>query len=1034
MDFRLLGPLELWDGRREIEVAGAKRRALLAILILHRNEVIPRDRLVDLLWGERPPPSAFHSLEVQVSKLRALVSCDGSRLQTRPPGYVLRLEPGELDLERFERLAEDGRAALAQGDPERADRVLREALSEVRGPALAEFAFEPFAQAPMAELAELRMAVLEDRVDADLALGRHDKLVGELEALVAAEPLRERLRGQLMLALYRCGRQAEALQAYRDARRVLVDELGIEPTRELRDLERAILQQDETLGAARTGPPPPTAGRHAPAQDGPALPRPGPEPARGGRRGKPMAVAGIFALVVAIAAALLVRGGDDDAHQLLAPDSVGAIDAATGEPAAAVRIPGSPDRLVAAGGAMWVVDDTSGTLAAIDVDRHQLDTVVAPGGAPRDVAAGLGSLWAIDERRHRLVEISTAYHRVIRRIPLRPARATVLPPGTNPFDPWALAVGARAAWVTDGSRTLTRVDPRNGRVARIHVGRALDGVTASRSAVWAISGSGAAVLRIDPAGRKSPLRIPIVSKPGFQSPYPIAIDAGLGSIWVLNGNTATVTRIDPSQRGVAATIPVGIDHAPRRLAVGAGAAWVAGGDGTLTRIDATTNAVETMTLARGLNDVSVAGGAVWVSAARGFAAPLDASRPARAASSRPAIRALPAARCSPLYYRPGDRPRLLIASDLPLQGESGPTGLQINAAIELRIRERGFRAGAFPLAFQSCDDSTPTTVTTDEARCKANARAYADDPSVVAVIGTYTSTCATLEVPILNRARAGPLAMISPSNTYTGLTRAGPGAAPGDPARYAPTGQRSYVRVVAPDDVQGAADALLAGRLGVRRAYVVSDSSPYGKGVAAAFRRAAVRLGIGLAGSARWDRDRRLVNRIRASRADAVFLGGYPGTGGGDLIVALRRRLAPSLRLLVSDGFLDPRSLARMGPAAEGALISIAGPPLARLGDAGTQFARRLGAAIGERPFTYSVYAAQATDLLLDAIGHSNGTRASVTRQLFATRVQNGILGSVAITPQGDTTARAITIYRVTRGRPRLWQVMQPPAGLVGSR
>src|ERR671923_1751849 len=256
MDFRLLGPLELWDGPREIEVAGAKRRALLVILLLHRNEVISRDRLVDLLWGERPPPSALHSLEVHVSKLRGLVPGDGARLQTRPRGYVLRVEPGELDLERFERLAEDGRAALAQGDPERADRLLREALSEVRGPALAEFAFEPFAQAPMAELAELPMAVLEDRVDADLSLGGHATLVGELEALVAAEPLRERRRRQLMLALYRCGRQGEALAAYRDARHVLVEELGIEPTRELRELEQAILRQDPTLDATRAATPP----------------------------------------------------------------------------------------------------------------------------------------------------------------------------------------------------------------------------------------------------------------------------------------------------------------------------------------------------------------------------------------------------------------------------------------------------------------------------------------------------------------------------------------------------------------------------------------------------------------------------------------------------------------------------------------------------------------------------------------------------------------------------------------------------------
>jgi branched-chain amino acid transport system substrate-binding protein len=562
----------------------------------------------------------------------------------------------------------------------------------------------------------------------------------------------------------------------------------------------------------------------------------------------------------------------------------------------------------------------------------------------------------------------------------------------------------------------------------------LDDVTVSRGAVWAISGSGATALRVNPTGRASPLRIPIVSRPGLQSPYPIAIEVGLRAIWVLNANTATVTRIDPGQRGVAATIPVGIDHAPRRLAVGAGAAWVAGADGTLTRIDATTNSVETTRLAKGLNDVWVAGGVVWVSAVRGYAAPLHAAGPAAAASSHPGIRALPAARCSPLYYRPGDRPRLLIASDLPLQGDSGPDGLQINAAIELRLRERGFRAGRFPIAFQACDDSTPTTVTTDEARCRSNAHAYANDLSVVAVIGTFTSTCATFEVPILNRAAPGPVPMISPSNTYVGLTRAGPGAAPGDPARYAPTGRRSYLRIVAPDDVQGAADALLARRLSVHRAYVLSDSSLYGKGVATAFRRAAARLRIQTAGAARWDRDRRLVKRIKASRADAVFLAGYPASGGDDVILALRRHLSRSLKLLASDGFFESRNLARMGRAAERLFLSIAGPPLERLGEAGTRFTRRLAAAIGERPYAYSVYAAQATDLLLDAIGRSDANRPSVARELFAARVRDGILGSFAIDPHGDTTARAITIYRITRARPRLWRVVQPPAGLVSSR
>jgi DNA-binding SARP family transcriptional activator len=311
VDFRLLGSLEVWDAGREVGIPGAKRRALLAILLLHRNEVVARDSLVDMLWGERPPPSAAHSLEVQVSKLRGLLGGDGSRLQTRPPGYVMRVEPGELDVERFKRLAADGHRALAAGDAQRAARVLREALAVARGPALAEFAFEPFAQGPIARLAELQAVVLEDRVDADLALGEHAELVGELEALVAAEPLRERRRLQLMLALYRCGRQGDALAAYRAARRVLVEELGLEPTRELRELEGAILRQDETLDLARLATAPPASTQ-----------------AQEGARGRWLAAAvGAGAVVVALAAALLIDGGGGRGARVgsppLPPDSVG---------------------------------------------------------------------------------------------------------------------------------------------------------------------------------------------------------------------------------------------------------------------------------------------------------------------------------------------------------------------------------------------------------------------------------------------------------------------------------------------------------------------------------------------------------------------------------------------------------------------------------------------------------------------------------------------------------------------------------------
>ncbi len=247
MEFRVLGPLEVRDGERSLPLAGAKQRALLALLLVNANRVVSRDRMIDELWGERPPETAVQSLQVYVSRLRKLLPPE--RLLTRPPGYLLEVEPEELDVQRFERLLAEGRAAA--GDPEHASRLLHEALALWRGPPLAEFAFDGFAQAEIGRLEDLRLAAVEERVEADLALARPAELIGELEALVAEHPHRERLRGQLMLALYRSGRQAEALAAYQAARRALVDELGIEPSAGLQRLEKQILTQDEELDLAR---------------------------------------------------------------------------------------------------------------------------------------------------------------------------------------------------------------------------------------------------------------------------------------------------------------------------------------------------------------------------------------------------------------------------------------------------------------------------------------------------------------------------------------------------------------------------------------------------------------------------------------------------------------------------------------------------------------------------------------------------------------------------------------------------------------
>jgi predicted ATPase/DNA-binding SARP family transcriptional activator len=244
MEYRILGPLEVVVEGPPLTVKGRKPRALLALLLLHRNEPVPPDLLIEDLWGEKAPATAANTLQVYVSQVRKIVA---ERLTTEGGAYRLRVEPDELDAERFERLAEEGAAALARRAYGDAAELLQEARSLWRGPALADLRYDSFAQGEITRLEELRIAAAENRLEAELWLGRHDQAVGELEALIAENPLRERLRGLLMLALYRAGRQADALDAYRAARQALVDELGLEPGPELRELEQAILRQDESL-------------------------------------------------------------------------------------------------------------------------------------------------------------------------------------------------------------------------------------------------------------------------------------------------------------------------------------------------------------------------------------------------------------------------------------------------------------------------------------------------------------------------------------------------------------------------------------------------------------------------------------------------------------------------------------------------------------------------------------------------------------------------------------------------------------------
>jgi DNA-binding SARP family transcriptional activator len=252
LEFRILGPLEVVGDDGPISLGGPKQRATLAILLLDANRVVSVERLADDLYSGAAPVTAVTQVQRQISELRKVLGA--SAIQTRAPGYVIRLAPDELDLRRFERRAEEAARALATGDARTGARLLADALDLWRGPPLADLANEPFAQISIERLDEIRLAAVEQRVEAELALGSHVQLVGELEGLVAEHPLREHFYGQLMLALYRSGRQAEALDVYRRAREALVEEFGIEPTSALRELERAILTQDSSLALEHAAP------------------------------------------------------------------------------------------------------------------------------------------------------------------------------------------------------------------------------------------------------------------------------------------------------------------------------------------------------------------------------------------------------------------------------------------------------------------------------------------------------------------------------------------------------------------------------------------------------------------------------------------------------------------------------------------------------------------------------------------------------------------------------------------------------------
>ncbi len=570
MEFRILGPLDVVDEGRPVVLQRGKQLALLAYLLLHPNELVSTDRLIDALWGERPPPTAAKILQNAVSQLRRALGED--RLVTQPPGYRFRLEPGELDLHRFEQLAQEGRL---KHDAQ----VLRDALVIWRGEPLSNLRDEPFAQHAARQLEEARLSVLEDRIDADLAAGRDAVLVPELEQLIAREPLRERPYGQLMLALYRDGRQAEALETYQRARKMLSQEVGLQPGPQLQELERRMLNQDPAL---------------APARPSGAIPS-----LRRDRRWFLLAGA-ILVGVAALVLGLVLTGGDAKSP-VVVPDSLVKIDPKTNKVVDVIRVGRLPVATALAGDFVWVANVGDSTLTRIDTRSGQAQTI---GGlnSPTGIAADdNGNVWVTTAAYEQVIRVSGKTLRPDVTIPLK----------HNAFLP---AVGAGSLWVTEPPHnlgehgTLARISLATTKLERrFPVGVFPVAVAVGERAVWVVNGADASVSRIS-LSDGSVQRIPVGLAPG-------GIGIGFGSVWLTAGKN-TIWRLNPETRQVDQIIDVG--GGPFGLTVGPDAVWATLPEtGTVVRIDPRTNQV-VKRIRLGFKPHTIAAGldAVWVSVAK----------------------------------------------------------------------------------------------------------------------------------------------------------------------------------------------------------------------------------------------------------------------------------------------------------------------------------------------------------------------------------------------------------------------------------
>ena len=573
VECRILGPIEVRNAEGPVRLGGPQQRALLALLVIRGGEVVITDRLVEDLWPERPPPTAVKTVQMYVSQLRRVLG-DGI-LTTHGRGYRLEVGDIELDARRFE----DGvRRAAAEERPERAVELLRDALALWRGPALADVAYESFAAEEISRLEELRLAAIEDRIERELDLLRAEELVPELQALVSAHPLRERLRAQLMLALYRSGRQPEALEVYRDARQRLDHQLGLEPSRALRELEAAILRQDRTLD-------PPG-----------ALIRRRPRDERRVRSRRLLMLGGaVLALAAAGATVASLGSRREPSLATVGANSVAVLEPDNGATVGAIPVGEMPGVMALAGRELWVANGGDRTLSAIDTRSRRPLRTIGLTAVPYSMAADSETLW-----------IANGYDGTISRLDLDDGLLSApFRPQPDSTGRLPLASGFGSLWVGSQDDVVTRLDPSTQAVQATF--RGIDNpeaVAAGAGAVWVLPSTRRAVVAIDPRVDRVVAVVPI-------GDYGKGIAITGGSVWVLGDRR--VWRIDPRTRFVEAQIAL---SAPgTAVAGGEGAVWVAGGrDGGVVRIDPTDNEVsDDISVGHPVGDVVAGAGAVWLS-------------------------------------------------------------------------------------------------------------------------------------------------------------------------------------------------------------------------------------------------------------------------------------------------------------------------------------------------------------------------------------------------------------------------------------